>query len=55
MREGALHELRLVERALFRRPPSNEQQRRLRPILDRLRLRRMLARRDRKSAAGASG
>jgi hypothetical protein len=44
MREGALHELKMVERALLRRPPSSEQLRRLRPILDRLRLRRVLGR-----------
>ncbi len=54
MRQGALHELKMVERALLRRPPSSEQLRPLRPILDRLRLHRALARRDRGSAVRPS-
>ena len=44
MRQGALHELKMVERALLRCPPSSEQLRRLRPILERLKLRRLLSR-----------
>lgn len=49
MRQGAFHELKLVERALSRRPLSAEQRRRLQPILARLGLR--LARRARRVAA----
>jgi hypothetical protein len=39
MREGALHELKMLERALACRPVTAEQKRRLRPILARLHLR----------------